>query len=497
MLEHECQESLPRFTRLNYFYGQALSHVDFRDAQRYVRDKLRLRNRCIHGWGVICGLDVTVEPSELDPCCPMPDCDLGELRERAERLDAEAAKLRASLDAIGRASAEAAAAVAATAEGLDAEAKRLRELAEECGQGEDRERSWIIRVASGAAISPCGDELVVPDAIRIDAWHRLSPAERRIVASGRATALYVSACYCETPSCPVRPISFDNCGPFDDMHARITESVDISVSLEPPALRQSCNPCCCGPGTSCCVLLARVDLRGTAPVVDNDVRRMLALYEPVRITEVTWHHGATYSVDQTRELFGRRRPDGTTSGIGLTIHFSRPIRAASVAPGVFEVLRYFGGQSPAGTLASIPFAMDPPSGELVDSITFRQDTDEYWSPGDRALIVLRADYVLDACCIPIDGSPQAGAIRVRDDDGAASRTRPGPGGRIVSRSAAAPWVAQPSAAAAPVPEPTPPAAPPPATPAPGNPTPHGCDPRLFRLVASRPGGRFESWIYVG
>jgi hypothetical protein len=68
----------PGVERPNYFQGQLLTAQDFADEQTYFREKLRRHNRLLHGWGVICGLEVTPSAGEcavtvspgyaLDPC---------------------------------------------------------------------------------------------------------------------------------------------------------------------------------------------------------------------------------------------------------------------------------------------------------------------------------------------------------------------------------------------------------------------------------------------
>jgi hypothetical protein len=56
------------FTRLRYFYGQPLGALDLRQEQAYHRDRARLHNRLLHGWGIVCGLEVDVRPvAECDP----------------------------------------------------------------------------------------------------------------------------------------------------------------------------------------------------------------------------------------------------------------------------------------------------------------------------------------------------------------------------------------------------------------------------------------------
>lgn len=67
---HLCAE-VPDFERLNYFYGQMLGAADFRSEQAYFREKLKLHNRCLHGYGVVCGLEVT--PVVDESCCSPED----------------------------------------------------------------------------------------------------------------------------------------------------------------------------------------------------------------------------------------------------------------------------------------------------------------------------------------------------------------------------------------------------------------------------------------
>ena len=58
----------PQFDRLNYFYGQMLGACDFQTEQSYFRDKMKLHNRCLHGYGTVCGL--LVEVPRPKPECP-------------------------------------------------------------------------------------------------------------------------------------------------------------------------------------------------------------------------------------------------------------------------------------------------------------------------------------------------------------------------------------------------------------------------------------------
>ena len=42
--------AIPQFDRLRYFYGQMLHARDLLAEQAYFREKMKLHNRCLHGW---------------------------------------------------------------------------------------------------------------------------------------------------------------------------------------------------------------------------------------------------------------------------------------------------------------------------------------------------------------------------------------------------------------------------------------------------------------
>lgn len=58
-----CQPcDLPPLCRNHYYTGKLLTSRDLLDEQRYQRDKLRLHHLALHGWGVVCGLQVKPHP---------------------------------------------------------------------------------------------------------------------------------------------------------------------------------------------------------------------------------------------------------------------------------------------------------------------------------------------------------------------------------------------------------------------------------------------------
>src|SRR5215831_9570689 len=48
--------------RPRFFAGQLLTEEDLNRLERYIVEKNRLHNRYLHGWGVVCGLDVSCHP---------------------------------------------------------------------------------------------------------------------------------------------------------------------------------------------------------------------------------------------------------------------------------------------------------------------------------------------------------------------------------------------------------------------------------------------------
>ena len=50
----------PILKRNKYFSGKLMSEKDFQDEQDYFREKHKLHNRFLHGYGVVTGLDVSI-----------------------------------------------------------------------------------------------------------------------------------------------------------------------------------------------------------------------------------------------------------------------------------------------------------------------------------------------------------------------------------------------------------------------------------------------------
>ena len=53
--------------RVRYYPRQLVTASVLTTDQEYARHKARQHNRCLHGWGVVCGLEVKANPSEEQP----------------------------------------------------------------------------------------------------------------------------------------------------------------------------------------------------------------------------------------------------------------------------------------------------------------------------------------------------------------------------------------------------------------------------------------------
>lgn len=65
---NDCgQSKRAHLERVNYFPRQLLTADDMIADQNYFRERMRRHNRYLHGWGVVCGLEVTAAPTEAVP----------------------------------------------------------------------------------------------------------------------------------------------------------------------------------------------------------------------------------------------------------------------------------------------------------------------------------------------------------------------------------------------------------------------------------------------
>jgi hypothetical protein len=369
-MENESCISVPRFERLKYFYGQMLGVADLQAEQNYFREKLKLHNRCLHGYGVICGLRVSALPPDRE-CPPSTGANSGsspaEPPQPAPAPPAEASAATAPADP----------------------------------------KPGCVQIDCGFALDCEGNEIVVRRRVVLDLWKALSRADRESLKANPAP-VYLSVCYCEEPSDLVRPVIADACGVVRECaYGRLREGFRITASLEPPLADHRCEPCC-QPCVDPCLLLARIDdLAPGKPLqleqVHNEVRRVVSTYPFTTITGVNWTHGGMYTRDEVSTLMGT---DDDTKG--LIFRFSRPVIAETLKPGVLDVWVIEGGAGRANNIYNVAGRFQEFTTPTVTEARFYQTSGETFQRADRILIMLRCAFILDECCRPVDGTNTGG-----------------------------------------------------------------------------------------
>lgn len=410
---------VPEFERLNFFHGQMLAAADFRAEQDYFREKHKLQNRCLHGWAVVCGLQVTPAPS--DPIClPASDEERRRIKRALERIEAGIEEIEKRLQS--ELSDEEAATLKARAEELAAEREDLRRRLEDLGPChehadpccDDRNRIGVT-IDCGVALDCCGDEIVVRNKLEVNLWSLLSPTDRRRLLECRSGEIYVSLCYCAEPTYPSRPVVPDSCGALSDCSfGRTRDSFRMEAALDAPKPDLRCDTCC-EPCETPCVLIAKVTWDAgddDHPIqVDDSVRRMLSRDHPTTITGKSWVHGGVYDSDQAKQVLGTETPGDRS--YGLEVLFSGPVRKETLQQCVVEIQRTQGGRGLRGVISHIEGSfvnLDPDGDGCVDRFFFRDDSGETLNSDDKVLIIVRADFILDKCCRPIDGNHVGGRV---------------------------------------------------------------------------------------
>ncbi|MCG0288577.1 hypothetical protein [Streptomyces sp. PSAA01] len=407
----------PPLRRLRYFHGQMLGARDFQREQDYHREKLKLRMRCLLGYGVVCGLHVEPVRRDRDDC-PPPD---GEEPPSAE----ESAQPEES-----------------------AHPEESAEEGREEGGAEPlhtRHRAKV-RITPGLGVDCHGNEVVVRGGCVIDLWKALPPHERD------TDTVWIGIEYAERPVEPTRAVYNDGCADTSDCEFGWTEECyRVRVTgCEPPA-DDRCDTCC-----SACehkvLWLARIDCVDWHEPVGRDqihmnVRRPFGRHLPTVITGINWIHGHTYTIDEAKELLGTQDQDG-----GLVVRFSAGVRTDTLRPGVVEIQVIEGGSGRNASTWYMGGAFAEPDtesegadcDEFTEQFRYRQTTRESLQDGDRVLITVRAAFLLDHCCRPVDGTHVGGRVPTigtgtdtHTDDGAARSAAHG--GCDLPPSGIGPW----------------------------------------------------------
>ena len=383
---------LPDLKRLNYFYGQMLGVNDFRTEQAFFREKLKLHNRCLHGYGTVCGLKVAPLPTAQE-CKSDSDRAREKLHAELDAVIAELEDARKKNDA-------------PRPKELQARADDIRRQLKDC----DPPTPARVVIECGLALDCEGNEIIVPRPYDFDPWHLLSEDDRKRVQDGQGTNLYLSICYCEQPVDPVRPVMPNACGATPECsHGKLRDSYKLRLTVDAPPSDKRCEPCCSSCQDACLLLAVLHGYRKGLPAthIDNSVRRLVetSTYPATTITGISWTHGATYSASEAGEILGWPKAPG------IQVNFSRPVLSSTLTDGVVELWVIQGGRTnKAGVYYLEGSFEDFGTKDTVDSFRFTYQGDENLDPGDRVMVTIRCAFILDECCQPVDGAHVGGLV---------------------------------------------------------------------------------------
>lgn len=423
---HACVP-MPDFERLNFYYGQALGVADFQTEQNYFLEKLRLYNRCFHGYGIVCGLEVNPVPTE-------EDCDSDNQRRRREidkairSIDDRIAELEAAAEPCKEDEE-----INQKLEKLQAKKESLQRCLDELPNcyPKDEKVPAEVCVNCGWALDCEGREIIVRQPQKVNLWTLFSAEQLQQVKaecddSNTEILVELSVCYCEQPTYPSRPVVTDICAAVSKcVYGRTLEGFKFRVSLTPSEPDRRCSNCCeiC---ENVCVVLAHIHWDPSLPITMDDIdwrpRRSVSLYQTTVITGVSWLHGATYSSHQAKDVLGTEKPhDPQPRTHGIEVVFSKPVYAETLQPGVVDLWRIQGGKGLSGVISLIEGNfVDKPDTGLISSFKYRDESGETLNIGDRVLIIIRGNFILDECCQPVDGEHVGGLVpqleAYQDDD---------------------------------------------------------------------------------
>ena len=283
---------------------------------------------------------------------------------------------------------------------------------EPCDPCDESPDQLVIKVHPGAAIDCGGNEIVVRHTRQVSIESLLGEEAVKRLHAEPAT-VYLSICFHEELIDPTRPLLAAGCEPVPACeYGRVCETYRICASTTRPDPGPACEPCCggCACDEACLELVAITCFKPgeelDADQLDLSGRRPIALHDLAEITAVNWVHGAIYTREDATKLFGE----------GIEVRFSRPIQVASLRRGVLDVtVVEAGGGRAAGMYDMQGEFVDLPSDKLTDRFVWRSTTDETLQYGDRVIVRIRGDFIVDECCRAVDGNHLGGSVPALDD----------------------------------------------------------------------------------
>jgi hypothetical protein len=233
-------EDIPELERLTYFYGQALGVKELQAEQQYFRTLLRLQARWLGGYGVVCGLEISLEPAGR------PDCT--EPEDTSEAVDVVLSP-GIAVDCLGQL--------------LVVRRRQARRLSHLLASRELRDR-----YATGAPL-----------------WLSICHAK---VGTYPTRPVVVDPC--EPLEC--------------SQYGRLRDCVHIELrgQAPPPAGCDQCCTGCDEPCLALAVLMPGEKGEAAPWNVDNGIRRLFGRHALTTIVGTSWSHGASYAREDADAL---------------------------------------------------------------------------------------------------------------------------------------------------------------------------------------------------
>jgi hypothetical protein len=358
----------PLLERNRYYTGKFMTARDFQGEQDYLRSRHHLHNRLLHGWGIVCGLEVVLNPRQ--------ECQNTTVVVKAGvALDCHGREVVLTEDTVFEVPRPTPPVAAPDSKPLPREELLLSlYFTEESieltpaifseGVGET-ESDQANRIREGATL-----RLVSLDKVNEGCWNK-----------GGLTTRCRDDCDDQIP------------GP-------------AGGCIEPE--------CPCGGGVPLALLSFHLDRGDDAIAIDSDGRRRLPIHADylTHIVHTNWHHGGTMTLSHLRDrLHGR-----------LEIRFDRKIRAATQNLGVgvseYTFVAQFGGIQE--DIRYLPYRPDQPPVLEQDCVAvFRidpvlLDSKRRDDLKDKVIYVsLKCDFILDCRGMPVDGAHLGGTLPTR------------------------------------------------------------------------------------
>jgi hypothetical protein len=364
------------FRRLRYFHGQMLAAADFQREQEYFVEKLRLRNRCLHGYGVACGLLVSPAP-------PADACGAPEPHRARVTLHAGVA-----VDCLGN------------------EIVIRRDTTVEL-----------------LALLPEQDRAGSTDGRRV--YLSVEFCERDVEPT---RGVHAGSCGA-TADCEYG---------WRQDHYRIR--VTVTEPDNDGCADLCCGSCAESGPDPRLLLARIDDVRDDRPVrqdaIHLGVRRPLGRYRFTTITGISWQHGGYYTIGQAAELLGARDEDG---GLRVCFSGDVQASCLTPGIVDVQVTEAGDGHRAGIYLMNghIEDRRDRTAGTLTRQLRWRQASGEPLRDGDRVLVTVRTPFILDRCCRPVDGTHAGGRVPPLTGCKPAAHREPDPCG--TPPSGAGPW----------------------------------------------------------